>query len=349
LLSLFSDRNEPIVYWVFSDSKTFETVTVAPDRKEVADMSRHKGKARLRLRLKRALGKRKLARSGAVLAMIVAMVAMLSGAVMGPATATDTTVVHVKQSSLSEHSGDCEGKGNVSGQLNITDPTNVVQDSLEVTTNKGTYTAADVTFDQQGNVMQITVPLAADEFITDATIEPKPGWSGQFVLSHYTCGEAPPPPPTKVTPVAPAFGEQCGTANDEVAIPAVEGVQYQLNDENVDSGVYPGVGTATVTAVAKDGFELDGYTGPWTHTFTDESCPQPPCTDQPCIGTPPTLGPPPVEHGHTGQTHNTPKLADTSYENSSSPWLPIGGMALLLTLPMIGLLRRSRARHGDKA
>jgi hypothetical protein len=104
----------------------------------------------------------------------------------------NTTTAHVKQSSLTEHHNDCTENGNVGGQLNVTDPSNVVQDSIVVTTTAGTYTADDVTFSLHGNVLQIDVPLAEDEFITDATIDVNSDWSGQFVLSHYACGETPP-------------------------------------------------------------------------------------------------------------------------------------------------------------
>lgn len=80
-----------------------------------------------------------------------------------------------------------------------------------------------------------------------------------------------PPTDQQVTPVTPGFADGCP---NELFVPTVEGVQYQLNGENVDGGVIQHLaGSYTVSAVAKEGYVLQDYSGPWTHDFPKETCP----------------------------------------------------------------------------
>lgn len=72
---------------------------------------------------------------------------------------------------------------------------------------------------------------------------------------------------------APSFMDRCGTANDTFTIPESSGVEYKVDGVVKPAGTYPGVGTVTVTAVAKKG-ALAGATS-WSHTFTNGACAEP--------------------------------------------------------------------------
>ena len=70
---------------------------------------------------------------------------------------------------------------------------------------------------------------------------------------------------------AVTFTDVCGTSNDLVVggTDTAE-INYTITDSRVN-----GVGLVTATAAPKAGYAFaDGaYTGPWSHTFTDELCP----------------------------------------------------------------------------
>lgn len=77
----------------------------------------------------------------------------------------------------------------------------------------------------------------------------------------------------KVVQTVPAvtFKDVCGTDDDGIIGGAdTAEINYTITDNRVN-----GVGTVTATAVPKTGysFAAGAYTGPWTHTFTDEPCP----------------------------------------------------------------------------
>ncbi|UKA55556.1 excalibur calcium-binding domain-containing protein [Arthrobacter sp. FW305-BF8] len=70
------------------------------------------------------------------------------------------------------------------------------------------------------------------------------------------------------TPAEVAFADADGTANDTFTVPSSAGVDYRLNGETVPAGTYPGTGTVTVTAAAKEGFVLaPDAAASWTATF----------------------------------------------------------------------------------
>ena len=117
----------------------------------------------------------------------------------------------------------------------------------------------------EGPYTVTATPAAGYEFIGPQSVE----FSGD--LGEYTdC----------VTPTEPTFtpsecvgeGEQTGGS---YTIPTTEGVQYQVKIgdgpyADVAAGVYPVSTfptTITVKALAEDGYTLDDYTGPWSHTF----------------------------------------------------------------------------------
>ena len=221
----------------------------------------------------------------------------------------DTTPAHVKQSSITKHHNDCAENGNVSGQLNVTDPSNVVQNSIVVTTTVGSYTSSDVTFKQQGNVLKIIVPLADNEFITDATIEVNSEWSGQFVLSHYSCGEDPP-------------------------VTCPQGTTW--NDANQNGTVDEGECESTPPPViCPEGYTWDDLNG--NGTVDEGECVM--------FGPPPVIDqghPRPPKHHHTSTTMSTTTgpllgtgsdgptgLRNTAAESSTSQFVFAGLLALL--------------------
>ncbi|UOD80466.1 S8 family serine peptidase [Paenarthrobacter ureafaciens] len=72
-------------------------------------------------------------------------------------------------------------------------------------------------------------------------------------------------------PVAPSpvvFDDQDGTARDTYQILPVTGAEYMVNGAVVEPGIYPGVGTVTVTARAAEGYVLAvGAATEWAYTF----------------------------------------------------------------------------------
>ncbi|MEX5257851.1 InlB B-repeat-containing protein [Kocuria arenosa] len=75
-----------------------------------------------------------------------------------------------------------------------------------------------------------------------------------------------------VTPAAPVFADQYGTANDTYTLPASYGVEYYYVNgvATAAGGTYKGSGTVTVTAKARTGYTLVGTTT-WSHTFTTDA------------------------------------------------------------------------------
>lgn len=80
-------------------------------------------------------------------------------------------------------------------------------------------------------------------------------------------------PHPEVTPPAPTFSDECGTADDTVTVPESAEVAYQVNGQWVGAGNLPATGTTTVSAIANIGYALAPGTGEWTHNYTDEDCP----------------------------------------------------------------------------
>lgn len=79
------------------------------------------------------------------------------------------------------------------------------------------------------------------------------------------------PSPTAITPTAPSFVDQCGTANDTYTIPATTGVTYRVNGTPKTAGVYPASGNVTITATANTGYILQGM-AQWSARFTNWPC-----------------------------------------------------------------------------
>lgn len=77
----------------------------------------------------------------------------------------------------------------------------------------------------------------------------------------------------KVKPLAPKFVDNCGTVRDEVWIPYVKGVQYQIDGVDVSAGRHAIDGNATVTAEAKYGYVIPEYAQTsWSYEFTAVAC-----------------------------------------------------------------------------
>ncbi|MGO1740006.1 MAG: sialidase family protein [Actinomycetaceae bacterium] len=123
--------------------------------------------------------------------------------------------------------------------------------------------------------------VAEDEYLTvsyDTNIDAVVGTFSERSDYRDDPGPDPEPEPVVVEPAAVTFADEAGTAEDTYTVPEVEGVEYVVGDEVVAAGTYPGEGAVTVTARAKDGFELAvGATTEWSHTFdaTEEPGPDP--------------------------------------------------------------------------
>lgn len=74
-----------------------------------------------------------------------------------------------------------------------------------------------------------------------------------------------------VVPEAVEFIDEPGTDDDVYIIPEVEGVEYLIDGQVVDSGTYPGSETVTVIAQAIDGYMLaPDSDSEWSHTFSSD-------------------------------------------------------------------------------
>lgn len=98
-------------------------------------------------------------------------------------------------------------------------------------------------------------------------------------------------PLTPVTPAEVTSSDVCepadGASHDTITIPETAGVEYAIDGEPAAAGEHVANGTsATVTATAADGYELDSP-AEWTIDFTKEACP----TAAPTTTTPTTTAP----------------------------------------------------------
>jgi hypothetical protein len=70
---------------------------------------------------------------------------------------------------------------------------------------------------------------------------------------------------------APSFTDGCGTAKDQVVIPAATGIEYLVNGVPKSAGVHSASGAVSVIARAKAGFALSGG-ATWSRTFSAKAC-----------------------------------------------------------------------------
>ncbi|MFC4556034.1 glycoside hydrolase family 3 N-terminal domain-containing protein [Georgenia faecalis] len=116
---------------------------------------------------------------------------------------------------------------------------------------------------------------------------------------------------TAVTPAAPTFTDQPGTANDSFTIPATEGVEYVVGEgddaEVREAGTYPGEGAVAIAAVPLEGYYLAwDAEALWAHEF--DAAGEEPTTPDP---DPTTPGPEPTTPGPEPTTPG----GDVYYEN----------------------------------
>lgn len=140
-----------------------------------------------------------------------------------------------------------------------------------------------------------------------------------------------------MTPEAPTVTEVCGPDNDEVHLPTVEGVAYDVSDWED--------GTATVTATAEPGYEFaDDAETSWEFTDTNEPCePSPsPTTDEPSPGDPsPTPDEPSPSPDDPAPSPDDPRLPRTG--GSVTGPLAIGAMLMVIGgLSIILMSRRTQ-------
>lgn len=81
-----------------------------------------------------------------------------------------------------------------------------------------------------------------------------------------------PPGLPQATPLPPSFIDKLGTTNDQLVIPSVGGVQYQLNGTDIAAGTYDSTkaaGSITVIATSKAGYDITpGATSSWSYTYS---------------------------------------------------------------------------------
>jgi hypothetical protein len=137
-------------------------------------------------------------RSRAAIAAGLLAVGGLSVAVASSAAAL--TTANLKVASLNDHAGDCVN-GATSGlivlnQISAAD----APATITVTFSDGSSAVVPLS-GVNGGAAKYNVAVPSGALITGATADVPDSWSGQFVLSHYTCATTPPPsssppPPT---------------------------------------------------------------------------------------------------------------------------------------------------------
>lgn len=76
------------------------------------------------------------------------------------------------------------------------------------------------------------------------------------------------------TPADPTIKDECGIKADEYTIPAVTGIQYQVNGVDTAAGTYTAIGPVQITAAVKPGYALPaGVTTQWSFSYTNVACP----------------------------------------------------------------------------
>ncbi len=72
-----------------------------------------------------------------------------------------------------------------------------------------------------------------------------------------------------ISPKGPIFNDRSGSKDDTLVIPGDEGVNYLVNGENRDAGIYSGKGQVVVIAQPKERYVFKpGVTAIWDHTFS---------------------------------------------------------------------------------
>ena len=114
-----------------------------------------------------------------------AMVAAAAIAIsMGPAQAADTMLVHVKQSSIADHAGDCPD--GIIGAHFVINQIASGPATIEVQLNDGSSQTVDK-WKQSGPVAHYNAYFTGTT-VKDATAYVPNTWTGQFNLSNYICG-----------------------------------------------------------------------------------------------------------------------------------------------------------------
>jgi hypothetical protein len=176
-------------------------------------------------------------------------------------------------------------------------------------------TSGQHTVSPGATVSIVAQPISGQYLLTGTT-----SWQHTFPATLPDCN-------TKVTPAVPSFTDSECVAGSSVpstpfyVIPNTTGVDYFVNGSATPAtagthNVSPG-DSVTITAAAQPGYELQGYTGPWSHSFTaapdctTHATPATPTvTPAVCTGTP---------GGATDATITIPNTTGVDYQLNGNP------------------------------
>lgn len=327
-------------------------------------MSRHKRKARFRLRLKRAQTKRKLGMLAA-LVTIMAPVMILGGSSVASATQNDKIqICHRTNSVTNPYTSPEVGFDAATGQLKD-------NGQGDHHTHSGPVWDANTEYppphngDQWGDIIP-PYDYPGDEN-HEAGSYPGLNWTeaGQAIYNN-DCNPVT-PPDKEVTPATPSVTEpSCEQPNITVTPSNQEGVVWDPSGVTV---LKPGE-SVIYTAAAAEGYVFpEGADTLWAFkNGFSETCLGPPPVEFVCpnLGADLTEVPqgyvetengtcvkPVIPPPHTGQApppNNPPALAETGIttQSSATPWGPIGGGVLMLVLMGAAYFLKPRSR-GSKA
>lgn len=166
-----------------------------------------------------------------------------------------------------------------------------------------------------------------------------------------------PPPPTTVTPVPPIpSGYDCTHKNDNIQVPTVEGVLYEVNGQDVSGQtltVTPGQ-SVSIQPVAATGYQLDKQYGPYV--FSDNldttKCNTSSAPPSSSSHVPPTSGSPSTHHNQPPSTSAHPAQGSSTTAaqravgaatdmgppaGGSTNWKALGIALIVIGLLMLGL------------
>ncbi|MCW1805172.1 S-layer homology domain-containing protein [Brachybacterium squillarum] len=180
---------------------------------------------------------------------------------------------------LRAHITDETGLDTLSGPFNPGNPT-VVVSSTSTDQSVGFGQMKRVSGDAKDGWYEkvVTIPAGKASGTWEATISPladtlgNSSGLGDFAF-FGTLGVIEIVYGTPVTPDDPIFDDAEGT----YSIPSIDGIDYLVDGVGAPTGTHEGSGEVTITAVAQEGFAIDG-TSAWSHTFASRTVTAAPVT-----------------------------------------------------------------------